>query len=59
MPTFSNRWEKRLPACNMFVILGVDKLRQSLVTTIFGVIKNIVRFMALAKSYNLSESVIG
>ena len=47
-----------MPAYNIFVTVGVDKLRQSLVTTVFVVIENIVRFMALAKSYNLSESVV-
>lgn len=49
---------EKVPAYNIFVTVGVDKLGQSLVTTVFGVIKDIVRFMALAKSYNLLESVV-
>ena len=49
---------EKVPAYNIFVTVGVDKLGQSLVTTVFGAIKDIVRFMALAKSYNLLESVV-
>lgn len=42
---------ERMPVYHIFVIPGIDKLMHSLVN--FGVIKNIVRFMALADSYNL------
>lgn len=38
---------------HIFVIPYIDKLKQSLETTVVGVIKNIVMFIALAGSYAL------
>ena len=41
------------PVYHIFVIPDIDKLKYSLVTTLLGVIKNIIKFMALADLYNL------
>lgn len=41
------------PVYHIFVIPYIDKLRQSLETTVVGVIKNIVMFIALTDSYTL------
>lgn len=38
---------------NLFVIPDIDKLKHSLLTKIVGVIKNIVKLIALPDSYNL------